>query len=110
LLPSNKRSRAMGFFMLGLPIGLVLAFFTIGAMVKASGSWRPPFFIAMVPGVLLGFFMFFIKEPARGAAEASKVVQHQIDRPIRRILGIRTMWWIIPAGIVGNIAAYAANG
>jgi MFS family permease len=110
LLPSNKRSRAMGFFMLGLPIGLVLAFFTIGAMVKASGSWRAPFFIAMVPGILLGFFMFFIKEPARGAAEASKVVQHKIDRPIRRILSIRTMWWIIPAGIVGNIAAYAANG
>jgi hypothetical protein len=30
----------MGIFMLGLPLGLLLAFFTIGAMVKAFDSWR----------------------------------------------------------------------
>ena len=50
LFPANKRSRAIGIFVLGLPIGLVLAFFTIGAMVQAFGSWRAPFVIAMIPG------------------------------------------------------------
>lgn len=110
LFPAHKRSRAMGIFMLGLPLGLVLAFFTIGAMVKAFGSWRAPFFIAMVPGVLLAFFMFFIKEPVRGAAEDQQVSQQAIDRPIRRILGIPTLWSIIVAGIALNMAAYAANG
>src|SRR5580765_965444 len=57
LCPANKRSRAMGLFMLGLPIGLLLAFFSVGSMVKAFGSWRAPFFIAMLPGVLLAIFM-----------------------------------------------------
>jgi MFS family permease len=110
LFPANKRSRAMGIFMLGLPIGLLLAFFTIGAMVAAFGSWRAPFFIAMGPGVLLAISMFFIKEPERGAAEETKVTEHKIDRPIRKILSIWTMWWIILAGILLNMAAYATNG
>ena len=35
MFPANKRSRAVGVFMLGLPLGLLLAFFTVGAMVKA---------------------------------------------------------------------------
>lgn len=45
LFPAHRRARAMGLFMLGLPLGLLLAFFTIGAMVKAFDSWRAPFFI-----------------------------------------------------------------
>jgi MFS family permease len=44
LFPPHKRARAMGIFKLGLPLGLLLAFFTIGAMVKAFDSWRAPFF------------------------------------------------------------------
>lgn len=109
LFPSNKRSRAIGIFMLGLPIGLLLAYFTVGAMVKAFGSWRAPFYIAMVPGLVLAIFMFFIKEPARGAAEESKVSEHKIERPTRKVLSIPTMWWIILAGITCNMAAYATN-
>ncbi|MGA9221767.1 MAG: MFS transporter, partial [Pseudomonas graminis] len=53
LFPAHRRARAMGIFMLGLPLGLLLAFFTIGAMVQAFGSWRAPFFIAAVPGLVL---------------------------------------------------------
>ncbi|MFT7722561.1 MAG: MFS transporter [Roseateles sp.] len=109
LFPANKRSRAIGIFMLGLPIGLVLAFFTIGAMAKAFGSWRAPFFVAMVPGLVLAVFMFFIREPARGAAETQQVTEQKIDRPLRKILSIRTMWAIIVAGITLNLASYAAN-
>lgn len=64
LFPAHRRARAMGIFMLGLPLGLLLAFFTIGAMVKAFDSWRAPFFIAAVPGLVLAVFMFFIKGPS----------------------------------------------
>ena len=49
LFPAHKRARAMGIFMLGLPLGLLLAFFTVGAMVEAFDSWRAPFYIAAVP-------------------------------------------------------------
>ena len=109
LFPSEKRSRAVGIFMLGLPLGLIMAFFTTGAIVNAFGSWRAPFFIAMVPGLVLAIFVFFIREPARGAAEEIRASEAPLDQPIRRILRIPTMWWIILSGIAANFAAYAAN-
>lgn len=109
LFPANKRSRAVGVFMLGLPLGLLLAFFTVGAMVKAFDSWRAPFVIAMIPGLIIAIFMFLIREPERGAAEAVQTRDLPIANPISKVMRIPTMWWIIIAGIAANFAAYATN-
>lgn len=109
LFPAHKRARAMGIFMLGLPFGLLLAFFTIGWMVQAFDSWRAPFFIAAVPGLILAVFIFLIKEPQRGAAETVKISQERIERPIRKVLAIRTFWWLVMAGLAFNFATYACN-
>lgn len=110
LFPANKRSRAMGIFMLGLPLGLLLAFFTTGAIIKYFGSWRAPLILAMFPGLIIAVMTFLIREPARGAAEATKTVAEPVANPIRKILKIRTMWWIILAGVAGNFGVYAGNG
>jgi MFS family permease len=109
LFPANKRARAMGIFMLGLPVGLLLAYFTIGAMVQAFGSWRAPFFIAAVPGLILAVFIFFIKEPQRGAAEHKQAKTEAIEKPMSKVLSIRTFWWLIVAGLAFNFATYANN-
>src|SRR3990167_6842832 len=109
LFPAHKRAGAMGNFMLGLPLGLLLAFFTIGAMVTAFDSWRAPFFIAAVPGVILALFMFFIKEHRRGAAEQGQSLTTPVDKPLRKVLTIRTFWWLVLAGLAFNFATYACN-
>lgn len=109
LFPAHKRARAMGIFMLGLPLGLLLAFFTIGAMVEAFDSWRAPFFIAAVPGLILAVFMFFIREPVRGAAETVQVSTERVEKPLRKVLAIPTFWWLVLAGLAFNFASYACN-
>lgn len=109
LFPAHKRARAMGIFMLGLPLGLLLAFFSIGAMVQAFGSWRAPFLIAAVPGLILAVFMFFIREPQRGAAESMQISQEPVVNPLRKVLKIRTFWWLVMAGLAFNFATYACN-
>lgn len=109
LFPAHRRARAMGIFMLGLPLGLLLAFFTIGAMVTAFDSWRAPFFIAAVPGLVLAVFMFFIREPKRGAAESVRMSEDKIDKPIRRVLSVPTFGWLVLAGLTFNFATYACN-
>ncbi|MGE3364457.1 MAG: spinster family MFS transporter [Rhizobiaceae bacterium] len=109
LFPANKRSRATGVFMLGLPLGLLLAFFTVGAMVKAFGSWKAPFVIAMLPGLAIAIAVFMIREPERGAAEVVQTDQTPIANPIRSVLSISTMWLVVIAGIAANFAAYAVN-
>ncbi|MEW6461206.1 MAG: MFS transporter [Pseudomonadota bacterium] len=109
LFPAHKRARAMGIFMLGLPLGLLLAFFSIGAMVQVFGSWRAPFLIAALPGLILALFLFFIREPARGAAESMPVSSAAVQQPLRKVLAIRTFWWLVLAGLAFNFAAYACN-
>lgn len=110
LFPTEKRSRALGIFMLGLPLGLVLAFFTVGPMIVAFESWRAPFVVAAIPGLVLAVFMFFIREPERGASEVVRSAGADVERPIRTVLGIRTILWIILSGLTVNFASYAGNG
>ncbi len=107
MFPANRRARAMGIFMMGLPVGLLLAFFTTGWIVQAFGSWRAPFFVAAVPGVLLALLMFKLREPQRGAAEVVAVNSAPIVNPIRTILATPTMWWLVLAGLCYNFATYA---
>lgn len=109
LFPSEKRARALGVFMLGLPLGLMAAFFGGGALVKAYAGWRPPFFIAAVPGVILSILILFIREPARGAADRA-VKAAPVEAPVRKILAIPTVRWIILSGVFVNFAAYSGNG
>lgn len=107
MFPANRRARAMGIFMMGLPLGLLLAFFTTGAMVEAFDSWRAPFFIAAVPGIILALFVFMIREPKRGDAEVVAIQTTAVQQPIRKILAIPTMWWLTLAGLCYNFATYA---
>lgn len=107
MFPANRRARAMGIFMLGLPLGLLLAFFTTGWIVKTFDSWRAPFFIAAVPGIILALFIFMISEPKRGDAEVLAIDTTPIRQPIRKILSIPTMWWLTLAGLCYNFATYA---
>lgn len=110
LFPSATRARAISLFMLGLPLGVMLAFFIVGPMVQALGSWRAPFVVAAVPGLLLAVAIWRIREPARGAADA---VQHDaapVARPIRTLLAIPTFRWIVGSGLTLNFATYAING
>lgn len=109
LFPAHKRARAAGIFMLGLPLGLILAFFSVGAMAKAFDSWRAPFVIAMFPGLIVAALMFTIREPARGSAEAFRMTGAPVDRPIRALMRIPTLWWMVAAGVAANFAAYSAS-
>jgi MFS family permease len=129
LFPAERRSRALGLFMLGLPMGLLLAFFTVGPLVAAFGDWRSVFVVAALPGFVLAALMFLIREPARGASEkvamaapggtgasataaagALKSVDAATASPIRGVLRTRTILWLILSGLTVNFSAYAGNG
>lgn len=115
MYPAERRSRALGIFMLGLPLGLMLAFFTVGKITEAFGSWRAPFFVAAVPGVVLAVVLYRMRDPERGGSEhvsatgAAPTGTAPVTRPIRRLLSIPTLRWLILAGLTFNFAAYAVN-
>ena len=109
LYPANRRGQATGVLMLGLPLGMVLAFFTTGAIAEYFGTWRAPFFIAMVPGLIVAALFMLIREPKRGATDAKTALPARIARPIRTLLSIPTFWLIIASGVTFTFAGYATT-
>jgi MFS family permease len=108
LYPAEKRARAMGIFMMGLPLGLFASYLLSGAIAEAWG-WRAAFFVACVPGLLLAVAALRIREPARAAAPSPTQAADPTLHAFGVILRVPTMWWIILSGILFNFHAYAVN-
>lgn len=108
LYPSERRSRANALFTLGFPIGTLLAFLTAGALAEAFDSWRAPFLIAAVPGVIVALLVLRIREPRRGAADPIAVAAPATRAgSFRSLLKVRSMYGLILAFAGYNFAAYA---
>jgi len=111
LFPPQQRARAMGVFMLGLPAGVALAYFSAGAIGTAFG-WRAAFLFACIPGLLFAWLALQIPEPVRGALDAARSVASTdaaVKAPYAAVLRVPTMWWIILSGIFHNFNMYAIN-
>jgi predicted MFS family arabinose efflux permease len=109
LYPSEKRARALGLFMLGLPLG-TLAAFAIGGWLAQNYGWRYAFYVAAVPGLLVAAALLFLPEPVRGAQETYDIDAGQpVENPFRKVMAIRTLWWVTLSGATLNIASYALN-
>ncbi|CAM5671111.1 Sialic acid transporter NanT [Streptomyces avidinii] len=114
LYPSERRSRAHSLFMLGFPLGTLLAFLTAGALAVAFDSWRAPFLIAAVPGFVVALLVLRVREPERGAAdpvETRPPAPHEHGGPrghrLRSLMKVRSMYGMLIAFAGYNFAAYA---
>jgi MFS family permease len=110
LYPPERRARAISIFMLGLPVGLGISSVISGniADLDPEWGWRASFWVAGVPGLLLGLLAMWIPEPARGAAEQHAVGNLQREgSPMLTVLRIPTLWWIIASGALHNFNMYA---
>ena len=109
LYPAAKRARAIGIFMLGLPIGSLACFGLVGWIAQNYG-WRTPFLLAAIPGLILAVLLWLLNEPVRGAQESYQIDHSQpVARPYLKILSVPTIWWIIVSGASYNFAAYSIS-
>ena len=109
LFPAHRRARAMGLFMLGLPLGLGMSYALGGAVAHAHG-WRAAFLVAGLPGLLVAGLCLTLPEPPRGAAETSAVgARRRPGSPVRLLLSIPTLRWIIVSGAIHNFNLYALS-
>jgi MFS family permease len=69
--PAGRRGLALGIFNLGPPVGAALGI-AFGASVAAAFSWRDAFLVIGLIGIVTAVaLMFIVKEPRRGALDAS---------------------------------------
>ncbi len=64
--PVARRGSVLSWFYVAIPVGSALGY-VIGGAVGASFGWRWAFYIVTIPGLLLGLWALFMKDPPRGA-------------------------------------------
>ena len=70
-VPAEKRSSAMAFYGLGIPIGSLLGMAMGGLLADAYG-WRTAFLVAGVPGIIMAVALpMLIREPRRHSPAAA---------------------------------------
>ncbi|WP_326523557.1 spinster family MFS transporter [Sphingomonas sp.] len=102
--PQNRAS-ALAFYSLGSPIGALLGL-GMGAVLADQFGWRVAFYIAGIPGILLGLLMLVtVKEP-RNAQPAATRPRATVREAWEELRGKRTFWWICAAGAATSVATY----
>jgi predicted MFS family arabinose efflux permease len=91
ILPLSKRSRALGFLYLAIPLGAALAYL-VGGFVGKNFGWRPAFLLAGIPGLLLAYAIRHLPaSPAPPPADTGDNPHHN-----RSPLASARMLWSIP--------------
>lgn len=108
LFPATQRARAIGIFMLGLPLGLAASFLLSGLVTEWTGGWRSALLMAAAPGLVLGLLALRLPEPARGAADPHLAAgSGDTLAAVRRVLSVPSMRWMIASGALINLIMYA---
>jgi len=117
MYPKEERASALGVYSMGIPFGIMAAFFVTAAIISASSdevNWRKIFIFLGVTGIVLaGIVKLVLKEPVRGAMEAND--EKSLDKPpffesLKTLLKIPT-WWAMCFGIAfGSFVSYAKGG
>jgi MFS family permease len=89
LYAPHERSRALGFYALGVYAGGMLGFL-IGAPLAEVWGWRSVFFVAGLPGLLIALLVWLtIDEPQRGLADGRAHAPVKTPTLGEAILGMR---------------------
>lgn len=62
LFPIENRGRILAIFCAAIPVGSALGY-VLGGFINAHLGWRWAFYLVMPPGLLLGVFCFFQRDP-----------------------------------------------
>jgi MFS family permease len=66
--PPERRATALGVFQAAIPMGFALGY-VIGVILAHFFGWRLAFMIVGLPGLITAWFVWRLREPARGASE-----------------------------------------
>jgi MFS family permease len=66
--PREKRGRILSYLFLAIPVGSALGYL-LGGILGHNFGWHAAFFVVGVPGLILFFPLWFLREPPRGGQE-----------------------------------------
>ena len=116
MYPKEERASALGVYSMGIPLGIMAAYFVTASLIGASGEevdWRQIFIFLGITGILLAVVVkFTIREPVRGVMEFGE--KEDINKPpflesLKTLLQIPA-WWAMCLGIAfGSFVSYSKS-
>lgn len=79
--PPARRVRVLTFFYAALPVGSAFGF-VVGGVGGSHLGWRMAFFLAGIPGLVLGLALLTFRDPPRSAARPEAVDAGTSDAPL----------------------------
>ncbi|MBA3863906.1 MAG: MFS transporter [Erythrobacter sp.] len=111
IVPPEKRSSALAFYSLGIPIGTLMGM-VIGGILADFVGWREAFLIVGLPGVALALVVWFVlKDPRRSDAQMILRNQNQpaalplIDA-LKVVMSSRAFVLLLFAGSAASFLSY----
>ena len=109
-VPKEKRSSALAFYALGIPIGTLLGMM-IGGILNDVLGWRLAFFAVGLPGVALALVVLFVlRDPRRSNAALETAVMPKPSlggkETLKAIFGSRALVLLLVAGSMASFLAY----
>ncbi|MFT5388626.1 MAG: MFS family permease, partial [Porticoccaceae bacterium] len=116
MYPKEERAGALGVYSMGIPLGIMAAYFITASLMGSSGQdvdWRRIFIFLGVTGVVLAIIVkLVLREPVRGAMEFNSrtdIVQPPFKESLKTLLKIPA-WWAMCFGIAfGSFVSYAKS-
>lgn len=108
LAPPEKRSSAMAFYALGIPIGSLLGL-ALGGVLADQLGWRMAFLVVGLPGILLAAFVtLLLRDPRMLKLESAESTQQQMSlgEALRQIMTSRAFVLLVIAGSTASFLSY----
>ena len=116
MYPKEERASALGVYSMGIPLGIMAAYFVTASLMDVSEdqvNWRHIFIFLGLTGIALAVVVkLVLKEPVRGAMELSSGTT--ISKPpfldSLKVLMRIPAWWAMCFGIAfGSFVSYAKS-
>ena len=115
MYPKEERAGALGFYAMGIPFGIMAAYFATASLMGSGGDvdWRRIFIFLGITGIVLaGVVKLTLREPVRGAQEldgGTVVKKLPFVESLKSLLKIPA-WWAMCFGIAfGSFVSYASS-
>ncbi|MFQ3196720.1 MAG: MFS family permease [Paraglaciecola sp.] len=111
LYPKEKRAGALAIYSLGIPFGIMLAFFATAFILKGGdANWRLVMISVGIPGILLAILLkLTVREPMRGGNMSTSAAAAPSWTSIKTLLSIRSWWGMCIAISLASFGSYAIS-
>ena len=116
MYPKEERASALGVYSMGIPLGIMAAYFVTASLMDVSEdqvNWRQIFIFLGLTGIALAVGVkLVLKEPVRGAMEltSSTIISKPPFLESLKVLMRIPAWWAMCFGIAfGSFVSYAKS-